>query len=585
MNIAEYIIKKLEELGINDFFGLPGDYNFNILYAIKNNPNTKWFGCTNGLNAGYAANGYARIKGFGALITSYGGELTALETIAKDYSECVPVVNIVGLPSTKQLEEYHFDNEAYMNTFSHITAAFAFIKKDNAKQEIDRVLSIMVKERKPVYIAIPSDIVKIKVNDKYVDYNWASNKENLNYAAQKIAEKISKAKKPVIIGDVLIKRFDAEIEYKEFVKQSEIPVSNFLEGLNIIDMDYEKYIGGYFGNYRNPIAQKYIENSDCVIAVGTLYNNQNLFGYKKAKKINNEIGIYGTHAYVENKLYDNIKMSDLLEAVTNLIIPAKIEIDRPYTGYKQKTSELTPLTSDYIFSRIQNYIKENDIIITEIGSSMHGVAQMKLPPNVNMQFQTQWGSIGWATPAAFGACVAKPQSRVILITGDGAQQATAMEIGSILRYGLKPIVIVINNNGYAAERLYCRDSKENINDIVQMNYSKFARIFDGDVWSTKAATSEDFDKALKVTQIMNKMCYIEVCTDILDTPHLTQDIIYSVKDNSDPEFEHQQETRQMSDEEIEKIILATPGSDFEYETIVHKSLIDNEDNNEECSNG
>lgn len=585
MNIAEYIIKKLEELGINDFFGLPGDYNFNILYAIKNNPNTKWFGCTNGLNAGYATNGYARIKGFGALITSYGGELTALETIAKDYSECVPVVNIVGLPSTKQLEEYHFDNEAYMNTFSHITAAFAFIKKDNAKQEIDRVLSIMVKERKPVYIAIPSDIVKIKVNDKYVDYNWASNKENLNYAAQKIAEKISKAKKPVIIGDVLIKRFDAEIEYKEFVKQSEIPVSNFLEGLNIIDMDYEKYIGGYFGNYRNPIAQKYIENSDCVIAVGTLYNNQNLFGYKKAKKINNEIGIYGTHAYVENKLYDNIKMSDLLEAVTNLIIPAKIEIDRPYTGYKQKTSELTPLTSDYIFSRIQNYIKENDIIITEIGSSMHGVAQMKLPPNVNMQFQTQWGSIGWATPAAFGACVAKPQSRVILITGDGAQQATAMEIGSILRYGLKPIVIVINNNGYAAERLYCRDSKENINDIVQMNYSKFARIFDGDVWSTKAATSEDFDKALKVTQIMNKMCYIEVCTDILDTPHLTQDIIYSVKDNSDPEFEHQQETRQMSDEEIEKIILATPGSDFEYETIVHKSLIDNEDNNEECSNG
>jgi hypothetical protein len=84
---------------------------------------------------------------------------------------------------------------------------------------------------------------------------------------------------------------------------------------------------------------------------------------------------------------------------------------------------------------------------------------------------------------------------------------------------------------------------------------------------------------------MNKMCYIEVCTDVLDTPHLTQDIIYSVKDNSESESEPQQETRQMSDEEIEKIILATPGSGFEYETIVHKSLIDNEDNNEVSSNG
>ena len=82
MNTAEYLVKKLEELGINDFFGLPGDYNFEILYAIEENQNVNWHGCTNELNAGYAADGYAREKGYGALVTTYGvGELSAINAI------------------------------------------------------------------------------------------------------------------------------------------------------------------------------------------------------------------------------------------------------------------------------------------------------------------------------------------------------------------------------------------------------------------------------------------------------------------------------------------------------------------------
>ena len=105
MNTAEYLVRKLEELGVNDFFGLPGDYNFEILYAIENNPDTNWIGCTNELNAGYAADGYARERGYGAVITTYGvGELSAMNAIAGSFAENVPVVHIVGTPSSKHLE-------------------------------------------------------------------------------------------------------------------------------------------------------------------------------------------------------------------------------------------------------------------------------------------------------------------------------------------------------------------------------------------------------------------------------------------------------------------------------------------------
>ena len=213
---------------------------------------------------------------------------------------------------------------------------------------------------------------------------------------------------------------------------------------------------------------------------------------------------------------------------------------------------------------------------------------MKFPASVDIQFQTIWGSIGWATPAALGICKAKPQSRVILITGDGAHLQTCMEIGTMLRNNIKPIVIIINNKGYAAERLLCQDSKDNINDVVSINYSKFARVFDGDVWSTKVDTPEDFDKALKVTQIMNKMCYIEVSTDCLDVPQLTQNIIYSAKDKYEyklPEEVQTFETEETNNFEVKDMIMNESEDYIAYETVVHKAILKENDNSGGANNG
>ena len=154
MNIAEYLVKKLEEFGVNDFFGLPGDYNFNILYAIENNPNTKWIGCTNELNAGYAADGYARQRGYGAIVTTYGvGELSAINAIAGSYAENIPVITIVVTPATKCLEDntlvHHnlrkINTRAFEEEHKRVVETTALLDKNNAKSESDRVLKIFAK--------------------------------------------------------------------------------------------------------------------------------------------------------------------------------------------------------------------------------------------------------------------------------------------------------------------------------------------------------------------------------------------------------------------------------------------------------
>ena len=194
---------------------------------------------------------------------------------------------------------------------------------------------------------------------------------------------------------------------------------------------------------------------------------------------------------------------------------------------------------------------------------------MKMPNSVELQTQTLWGSIGWATPATLGMCVAKPKSRVVMITGEGSHQLTAMEIGNILRRGLKPVIIVLNNSGYTIERVLSDSPDDKFNEIMQMNYSKFARVFDGDVWSTKVTTADDFDKALKVTQIMNKMCYIEICTDKMDMPKLTEELAACLK-----AAKAAQEIKVEKKDELQE---KKENSAMTFETVVHKGIIEDEE--------
>jgi indolepyruvate decarboxylase len=432
------------------------------------------------------------------------------------------------------------------------------------------VLKAFVKTRKPVYIAIPIDIAKMEISDRYVDYDWISDSETLELVISKIADKIKKSLRPVILGDTLIKRFDSRLEFREFVSKSGIPTTNFLMGTNLVSHDCPNYVGTYFNKYRNPQAQKLLENTDCLISVGAIYSDLNAFGFSLPYALNSHIAIYGTYTYIENQRFDNVKMSDVLDGLTKIIDSKEYNIEKQNFGYAKPTPTAGALTASYIYPRLQEFFKENDIIIAETGIVPNGISQIKFPNNTELHTQTLWGSIGWATPATLGAAIANPNSRVILITGEGSHQLTAMEVGNMLRRGIKPVIIVINNNGYTIERILSDSPDDAFNDIMQMNYSKFARVFEGDVWSTKVSTQDDFDKALKVTQIMNKLCYIEACTDKDDMPSLAREMAEDLKSKTQ---EHKDSIPEQYCHKTQEITL-TNSDNLDFGTTIHESLRD-----------
>ena len=150
-----------------------------------------------------------------------------------------------------------------------------------------------------------------------------------------------------------------------------------------------------------------------------------------------------------------------------------------------------------------------------------GLAFAHLPNGAQFHNQTLWGSIGWATPAAFGAAVADSGRRLILVTGEGSHQLTAQEISQFGRRGLKPIIFVLNNHGYLIERLLCKDGSMAYNDLAAWNYTALPHALGCHEWYTaRAGNCGELDEAMKAAEQGDKACYIEVVTDTYAAPAL-----------------------------------------------------------------
>ncbi len=534
--VADYLIQQLSKLGIEEIFGLPGDFNFEIVEAIEKSDKINWIGSTNELNAAYAADGYARIKGFGAVVTTFGvGELSAINAIAGSMAENVPVVKIVGIPKTEHIKNnvrlhhnlFDVDYRAFERAYSNVVETTAFLDQHNAKSEIDRIINTLVQKKRPVYVAIPMDVSLAEIENDGEIVNLKSDENVLKKAVEEILSEIEKSQKPAVLADILAKRYDAKKEINDFLSKTKIPSCAFARGIDVIETSAKNYLGIYVGSKENKICYDYLNSSDCIIAFGPAISDLNTFGFDFKFDLEKHIIINPTCVFVRGKKYENILIKDIAKSLgekTGYVFEKNLE--REYFYPKTKIEKTEPLTSDYIYPRLSEFLENDDILITEVGLAPLGSLAMKLPDKIDVQNQMLWGSIGWATPCCEGCCFAARKRRTILITGDGSHQLTAQEISTMMRYGLKPVIFVLNNKGYTIERVLSDDVNFKYNDIADWNYSKLPSVFKGNCFCAKVKTNKEFDEILKTTAEKQKesMCYIELMLDSLDIPKLALSI-------------------------------------------------------------
>ncbi len=542
--VSDYLINRLAELGITDIFGLPGDYNFNILDSVVKNPSVNWINCTNELNAAYAADGYARIKGYGAVITTFGvGELSAINGIAGAYSENVPVMKIAGVPKTASVKEnallhHNFSNpdyHAFERIYSNVTTAAAFLTEENAKNEIDRVFEAFIKLKKPVYIALPMDICGLLIDDDIPKIEIKSNPDNLKTASNRIIELLNSSKNPLIITDYLMKRYRLQKELNDFVNKFNIQITSMIMGKGLIDEDNKNYIGVNHGKIGDEEFRTVYDDADLVMCMGTLFSDLNTLGFIVKPDNRFKINVQTNYTTVEGTVYEDVWINDLMTSILNSDkIQPKPFHREVFKGYKALETSDKPIVTDNIFPLVQDFLKENDTIVVETGIISFSSSKMKLKTSSNYISQTMWGSIGWATPAAFGAAMADRSKRVILLTGEGSHQLTVQELANMVKYDIKPVVIVLNNSGYTIERLLSNNPDDPFNDITKWNYAKVPEVFCDNFEYFKITTSNELYEALSGinTAKNRKFTYIEIITDKMDIPKILVKAGDCIKENA-----------------------------------------------------
>lgn len=539
LTVVQHVLERLKAIGISDVFGVPGDYAFPVNDAICNDPGMRWIGCTNELNAAYAADGYARIKGMAAVCTTYGvGELSAINAIAGAYAEHLPVFHLVGMPNmstqTARATMHHTLGNGEYDLFRRmsepVVAAHAVMTPQNVAYETERLIAEALFHRRPVYIAFPADYANQPVLGSAEPVPAPkSDPATLKAAIAAIMEALGRAKTAVALPGVLIARAGLQREMQAVIDSSGLPFATMFMDKSVLDEQQSAFVGMYDGAIMTEEVRAFVESRDLVIAIGTLASDFNTGAFTARLDPSKTISICHHHVHAGGKTYANVELGDVLEALAAAL--GKRDWERISAGSvgPREGSGTDAITVQALYPRWAEFLQPGDIVVSETGTASMGLGFALMPKGANFHNQTLWGSIGWATPAAVGAAAAAPDRRIVLVTGEGSHQLTAQEIGQFGRLGLKPVIFLLNNNGYLIERLLCKDPGIAYNDVAPWRYTEFPHALGCDGWFTaRVTTCEEFDAALEHAQEAETGVYIEVVTDTYAASPLAQKLHDSI---------------------------------------------------------
>ncbi|MCJ1457918.1 Pyruvate decarboxylase 1 [Mycoblastus sanguinarius] len=505
VDVAEYLFSRLYQVGVRGVHGVPGDYNLVALDYIPK-AGLNWVGNCNELNAGYAADGYARVKGISAVVTTFGvGELSILNAIAGGYSEYVPIVHIVGTPSTisqrdGMLLHHTLGNgnfEVFGNMSQNISCAMAKLNDPHeAATLIDHAIRECWVQSRPVYITLPTDMVQKKIEGERLktplDLSFPSNEaEKEDYVVDVILKYLHAAKNPCIIVDACAVRHRVLDEVHELVEKSGLPTFVAPMGKGAVNETLPNYGGVYAGTGSNFGVAERVESSDLVLSIGSIKSDFNTTGFTYRVSQLSTIDFHSTYMRVRYSEYPGVHMHGVLRKVTARMGKLNVHpgpvIENKIAEKDQHMSQGQVISHDWLWPRVGQWLQPNDIVITETGTSNFGIWETRFPKGVNAISQVLWGSIGYSVGSCQGAALAAKEignMRTILFVGDGSFQLTAQEVSTMIRHDLKPIIFVICNEGYTIER-YIHGMDAIYNDVQEWKYKDLVSAFGADPKKSK----------------------------------------------------------------------------------------------------
>jgi indolepyruvate decarboxylase len=507
LSIGEYLIERLQNYGIRDCFGIPGDYILSFYTMLEQSPiNT--VGCTREDCAGFAADAYARVHGMSALCVTYCvGGLSVCNSIAGAYAEKSPVVMITGSPGLRErihnplLHHMVRNFRTQYDVFEKLCIAGTELNDPlDAFSEIDRALATCDRFKRPVYIEIPRDMVHVRPQTapRYKHPEPRSDTLALDEAVDETVERIQNARQPVFLLGVEIHRFGLQEEAVKLAEDSGIPMAATMLGKGVVAETHPLYMGLYEGALGREEVTKYVEASDCVLMLGTFMTDINLGIYTAELNLSDCIYVTSEQLRVGYHHYHDVRLEDFVRALAARHPRCKNIIPPPPTDFGKEPFKLRPqerITVTRLMERLDEQLEDGTVVIADVGDALFGATELTTHGKTEFISPAYYTSMGFAVPAALGVHVARPDARVVAIVGDGAFQMTGMELSNLVRHKFPTVVIVLDNKGYGTERLL-HPGDWQFNDIHPWQYHRLPEVLGGGK-GYLIRTEAEFDQALR----------------------------------------------------------------------------------------
>lgn len=483
-SIGSYLIRRLYERGVRHVFGVPGDFVLGFNKLLEESE-IEFVNTCDEQGAGFAADAYARLQGLGAVCVTYSvGGLKIANTTAQAFAEKSPVVVISGAPGSYERAKnpllHHkirnFDTQ--YRIFQELTVASTVLDNPNtAFAEIDRVLAAAHRYKRPVYIELPRDVISLMGDPNYQPSTVpeTSDPEALAEALDEATAWINNARQPVILADVEIHRFGLEDVLLKLVDKTNIAIAETILGKSVVSEFHPNYIGLYEGAMGDEFARQYVESSDCVIMLGMFLTDLNLGIFTAKLNPKRCISVTSEKTSIQLHHYEDIRLQDFVQGLLAADIHRR-DLDLP--PRRQPPTNFSPVSGQKItiprlFERLNYLLSSETIVLADVGDALFAGSELVVHGKSKFLSPAYYASLGFAVPAAIGAQMAYPDVRPLVLVGDGAFQMTGVEVSTIARYSLNPIVIVLNNGGYGTERPML-DGK--FNDVLPWKYSRIPEL-------------------------------------------------------------------------------------------------------------
>ncbi len=500
--VSGYLIRRLIDLGVGHVFGVPGDYILDFYRQLEESP-LQLINTCDEQGAGFAADAYARLRGLGVVCVTYCvGGLKIANSTAQAFAEKSPLVIISGAPGLNErhrnplLHHKVRDFDTQLNIFRHLTvAATDLIDVDNCCCEIDRVLAAALRHKRPVYIELPRDLTETLCSCRGNSQPSApvSDPDALREALDETTQRIASARRPVLIAGIEIQRFGLQQSLLQFLEATGIPFATTPLSKSALCEGHPLFLGVYEGAVGQEQARQAVEQSDCLLMLGAFLTDVNLGIF--TAKLDQALTISSSSegSSIAFHQYPEVLLADFLAGLHDHDLPQRTTTDKKIPAAPQPfEAQDSPITVRRLFEYLETFIDDHIVLLADPGDAMFAATDLTMRHPSAFLSPAYYTSMGFAVPGAIGAQLARPDLRPLVLVGDGAFQMTGMEISTAARFGLSPIVVVLNNGGYGTERPMTDGP---FNDIPAWRFSRLPELI-GSGQGFEVFTETDFEQAL-----------------------------------------------------------------------------------------